>query len=93
MTLNELVGRTVMLVLMGSCLSGCVAVAALPAVAGGLAVSKAGEHGATARAAHDQPTAARVAPMPTVASPDDPSSDTFRQATYSLRRHRSANPG
>ena len=68
MTLNGWIGHMVVLVSTASCLSGCVAVAAIPAVAGGIAAKKASDYGAIARTRRDQQVATRTPPLPTPAS-------------------------
>lgn len=71
MTLSGWTERVALLGLVTAGLSGCVAVAAIPAIAGGVAAKKAGDYAATTRARKRASGAqqARVLPNSTAASP------------------------
>ncbi len=71
MTLTGWTGRVALLGLVTMGLSGCVAVAAIPAIAGGVAVKKAGDYAATTRARKrvSGEQQVRVLPTSTAASP------------------------
>ncbi len=71
MTLSGWIGRVALLGLVTTGLSGCVAVAAIPAIAGGVAAKKAGDYAATTRARKraSGEQQARVLPTSTVPAP------------------------
>lgn len=71
MTLSGWTGRVALLGLVATGLSGCVAVAAIPAIAGGVAAKKAGDYAATTRARKraSGEQQARVLPTMTASSP------------------------
>lgn len=88
MTLNGWIGHMVVLVSTASCLSGCVAVAAIPAVAGGIAAKKASDYGTIARARRDQQATKRMAPLPTPAStPRDASASASTRSSARSTLH------